>query len=224
MNPYLPLPVFRAPRPRARAAGRDDHRDHRARARRARQRRTNDALQVLHGARATRTAAALTPNEITGILVSMMFAGHHTSSGTAAWTLIELLRNPEWLARVRRRSSTRSTPTTREVSYQALREVPVLESVDQGGAAPPPAARHPDARRARGLPRRRAATVPAGQAGRDLAGGLAPHSRAASATPSASIPTATRPAARRTQHAFALDPVRRRAAIAARARPSRSCS
>ena len=25
----------------------------------------------------------------------MMFAGHHTSSGTAAWTTIELLRHPE---------------------------------------------------------------------------------------------------------------------------------
>ena len=31
------------------------------------------------------------------MFISMMFAGHHTSSGTAAWTLIELLRNPAWL-------------------------------------------------------------------------------------------------------------------------------
>lgn len=30
----------------------------------------------------------------------MMFAGHHTTQGTAAWTLIELLRNPEYLRRV----------------------------------------------------------------------------------------------------------------------------
>ncbi|MEO9223819.1 MAG: cytochrome P450, partial [Acidimicrobiales bacterium] len=28
---------------------------------------------------------------ITGMFISMMFAGHHTTSGTAAWTLIELL-------------------------------------------------------------------------------------------------------------------------------------
>ena len=34
-------------------------------------------------------------DEITGIFISMMFAGHHTTSGTAAWTLIELLRHPD---------------------------------------------------------------------------------------------------------------------------------
>ncbi|MGC4961817.1 cytochrome P450 [Gordonia sp. DT218] len=39
-------------------------------------------------------------NTITGMFISMMFAGHHTTSGTAAWTLIELLRNPEYMARV----------------------------------------------------------------------------------------------------------------------------
>lgn len=37
---------------------------------------------------------------ITGMFISMMFAGHHTTQGTAAWTLIELLRNPEYLRRV----------------------------------------------------------------------------------------------------------------------------
>ena len=34
------------------------------------------------------------------MFISMMFAGHHTTSGTAAWTLIELLRHPEWYERV----------------------------------------------------------------------------------------------------------------------------
>ncbi|MCW2816708.1 MAG: cytochrome, partial [Nocardioides sp.] len=37
-------------------------------------------------------------DHITGIFISMMFAGHHTSSGTAAWALIELVRHPEVLA------------------------------------------------------------------------------------------------------------------------------
>ncbi len=32
------------------------------------------------------------------MFISMMFAGHHTSSGTAAWTLIELLRHPDAMA------------------------------------------------------------------------------------------------------------------------------
>ena len=36
----------------------------------------------------------MTADYITGIFISMMFAGHHTSSGTAAWALIELMRHP----------------------------------------------------------------------------------------------------------------------------------
>jgi sterol 14-demethylase len=39
-------------------------------------------------------------NEITGMFISMMFAGHHTSSGTASWTLIEMLRHPDVYADV----------------------------------------------------------------------------------------------------------------------------
>jgi sterol 14-demethylase len=39
---------------------------------------------------------ALTDHEITGILIANMFAGHHTSSVTTAWSLIELLRHPQY--------------------------------------------------------------------------------------------------------------------------------
>jgi sterol 14-demethylase len=39
-------------------------------------------------------------NTITGMFISMMFAGHHTTSGTAAWTLIELLRHRDHMQRV----------------------------------------------------------------------------------------------------------------------------
>ncbi|GAA1886231.1 cytochrome P450 [Williamsia serinedens] len=39
-------------------------------------------------------------NTITGMFISMMFAGHHTTSGTAAWTLIELLRHREYMDQV----------------------------------------------------------------------------------------------------------------------------
>jgi sterol 14-demethylase len=63
-----------------------------------------------------------------GILTAAMFAGHHTSSGTAAWTRIELLRTPEWLAKARDEVD---GVYTREgtLTYQPLREVPILESV-----------------------------------------------------------------------------------------------
>jgi sterol 14-demethylase len=57
----------------------------------------------------------------------MMFAGHHTTSGTAAWTLIELLKHPEEMARVVAELD-ELYADGREVSYQALREMPLLES------------------------------------------------------------------------------------------------
>ncbi len=125
VNPYLPLPVFRR-RDRARARLVEMITESINR-RRADGSSKEDALQVLMDSRYS-DGAALTPNEITGILTASMFAGHHTSSGTAAWTLIELLRNPEWLARV-----VAEVDALHErdggISYQALREVPVLEAV-----------------------------------------------------------------------------------------------
>lgn len=68
---------------------------------------------------------------ITGMFISMMFAGHHTSSGTAAWTLIELLRHPEVMGRVVAEldelyKGDGTGPV--EVSFQALRSIPQLEA------------------------------------------------------------------------------------------------
>ena len=125
VNPYLPLPVFRR-RDRARArllqmitAIIDQ--------RRAAGVEHQDALQVLMESRYS-DGTALTPNEITGILTASMFAGHHTSSGTEAWTLIELARHPEWAARV---VAELDALYARDgaLTYQAFREVPVLEAV-----------------------------------------------------------------------------------------------
>jgi sterol 14-demethylase len=64
---------------------------------------------------------------ITGIFISMMFAGHHTSSGTASWALIELMRNPETMAAVVTELDDLYADGS-EVSFQALRSIPVLES------------------------------------------------------------------------------------------------
>ncbi len=64
---------------------------------------------------------------ITGIFISMMFAGHHTSSGTAAWTLIELLRNPQILKDVVAELDDLYSDGS-EVSFQALRAIPRLEA------------------------------------------------------------------------------------------------
>ncbi|MGN0064370.1 MAG: cytochrome P450 [Nocardioides sp.] len=69
---------------------------------------------------------------VTGIFISMMFAGHHTSSGTASWAMIELLRHPEVMEQVVAELDELYTPgedgEVPEVSFQALRSIPVLEA------------------------------------------------------------------------------------------------
>jgi sterol 14-demethylase len=64
---------------------------------------------------------------VTGIFISMMFAGHHTSSGTASWAMIELLRHPQVMASVVAELDELYADGS-EVSFQALRSIPVLES------------------------------------------------------------------------------------------------
>lgn len=125
VNPYLPLPAFRR-RDRARTRLVEMITDIVETRRRAGVPK-DDALQVLMDSRYA-DGSALTPNEITGILTAAMFAGHHTSSGTAAWTLIELMRNPQWMDRVRQEVD---ELFAREggISFQSLRELPVIESV-----------------------------------------------------------------------------------------------
>ncbi|NYG58448.1 sterol 14-demethylase [Nocardioides daedukensis] len=69
---------------------------------------------------------------VTGIFISLMFAGHHTSSGTASWAMIELLRNREVMNGVVDELDELYAPdadgTAAEVSFQALRSIPVLEA------------------------------------------------------------------------------------------------
>ncbi|PWR22203.1 cytochrome P450 [Zavarzinia compransoris] len=72
--------------------------------------------------------AKLDENEITGLLVGAIFAGHHTSSGTAAWVLLELLKNPPVL-RAARQELDALLGRKGDVTFQSLREMPVLENV-----------------------------------------------------------------------------------------------
>jgi sterol 14-demethylase len=69
-----------------------------------------------------------TADEITGMFISMMFAGHHTSSGTASWTLIELLRHPDVYAGVIDELE-ELYADGQSVSFHALRQIPKLENV-----------------------------------------------------------------------------------------------
>jgi sterol 14alpha-demethylase len=90
-------------------------------------REDRDLLDVLMPLRGPDGAPAFTPDQVTGMFISMMFAGHHTSSGTAAWTLIELLRHREVMAGVVAELDGLYGGGA-EVSFQALREIPLLES------------------------------------------------------------------------------------------------
>jgi len=86
-----------------------------------------DLLDVLMSIRDEDGALRFSADQVTGVFISMMFAGHHTTSTTASWMIIELLRRPEELARVRTELDGLYA-NGEEVSYQALRSMPWLEA------------------------------------------------------------------------------------------------
>jgi sterol 14-demethylase len=90
-------------------------------------REERDLLDVLISLKNPDGTRHFTDDVITGMFISMMFAGHHTSSGTAAWTLIELLRHPEVTAGITAELDDLYADGS-EVSFQALRSIPKLEA------------------------------------------------------------------------------------------------
>lgn len=123
--PNLPLPVFRR-RDKARArlqelvTGIIEKRARKAE-------KSEDAFQMLIDARYD-DGTRLSAHEITGMLVGTIFAGHHTTAGTAAWTLLELARRPEYMDAVLQELDG-NFGVDGEVTFQSLREIPVLENV-----------------------------------------------------------------------------------------------
>ncbi len=87
-----------------------------------------DLLDVLVSIKDADGNAQFSANEITGMFISLMFAGHHTSSGTSSWTLIELLRHPDAYAAVQQELDDLYADG-QEVSFHALRQIPKLENV-----------------------------------------------------------------------------------------------
>ena len=87
-----------------------------------------DLLDVLVSIKDPEGNAQFSANEITGMFISLMFAGHHTSSGTSSWTLIELLRHPGEYAEVQQELDDLYADG-QEVSFHALRQIPKLENV-----------------------------------------------------------------------------------------------
>jgi sterol 14-demethylase len=125
VNPYLPIPSFRT-RDRARRRLVELVTDIMEARKRAGEKK-GDLLDVLMRLPSEDGSPRFSADTITGMFISMMFAGHHTTSGTAAWTLIELLRHREHQAEVEAELA-RIYADGGEVSYHALREIPHLEN------------------------------------------------------------------------------------------------
>jgi sterol 14alpha-demethylase len=99
----------------------------RRRARGTVSREDRDLLDVLISLKKEDGTDQFDADVITGIFISMMFAGHHTSSGTASWAMIELMRHPGVMADVVAELDDLYSDGS-EVSFQALRSIPVLEA------------------------------------------------------------------------------------------------
>jgi len=87
-----------------------------------------DLVDVLMSLRDDDGSWAVSPDQVTGMFISMMFAGHHTTSSTASWAIIELLRHPEVLARVTEELDELAARSGGEITYHDLRGVPWLEA------------------------------------------------------------------------------------------------
>ena len=89
--------------------------------------RPDDGLQALLEATYTDTEQ-LTAHEITGLLIAIMMAGHHTSAGTGAWVIVELLRNPPLMARAQAEIDA-VWPGNEPLTYDHLRQLRFLSNV-----------------------------------------------------------------------------------------------
>lgn len=120
--PHLPLPAFRR-RDRARSrmveiiAGIVERR-------RAAGLEGEDFLQTLMTARYA-DGSALSDDNITGMLLTLIFAGQHTSAVLASWAGVELLRHPDILSDVLRERE-RVLVGGRPLSFDALNEMVLL--------------------------------------------------------------------------------------------------
>ena len=123
IHPYLPIPAFRR-RDRARARLGEMVSEIVEKRRRSGY-RGEDFLQTLMDSKYS-DGSKLSDHEITGMLVAAMFAGHHTSSVTTAWTLIELLQHPRFLDEVTGEIRSRYAGSE-NYDFQSLRDLEKTE-------------------------------------------------------------------------------------------------
>lgn len=125
--PWLPIPAFR--RRDAALRGLQGAFAQIVAQRRQSGRRGEDFLQTLMDTR-YQDGRSLTGDEITGLLIAMLFAGHHTSSATLAWTILELLQNPHHLEPLQAELAGLSGDDG-QVGYQELKKTPLLDDFVQ---------------------------------------------------------------------------------------------
>jgi len=88
--------------------------------------RSEDFMQTLMEAR-YKDGRALSDNEVTGLLLTALFAGQHTSAVLATWTGLEMHREAPYLDRVR--EEMRETyGEAGALSYEGLKQQEVLEN------------------------------------------------------------------------------------------------
>ena len=85
----------------------------------------HDMLQVYMDS-TYRDGRHLTDHEITGMVIWFMFAGHHTSSNTTAWTLLEIARNPQYKERLFAEVDA-LFDASEPLTLRGLREIPLLD-------------------------------------------------------------------------------------------------
>lgn len=69
---------------------------------------------------------SLTDHEITGMVIWFMFAGHHTSSNTTAWTLLEIARNPQYKEALFTEVDA-LFKDAQPLTFRGLRDIPLLD-------------------------------------------------------------------------------------------------
>ncbi len=85
-----------------------------------------DFLQTLMDAN-YRDGRKLTDDEITGLLLAIVFAGHHTSAVLATWTGVELLQHPQYLPDILAEQEKVHDNRSDRVTSESLRKIPHLE-------------------------------------------------------------------------------------------------
>lgn len=124
VDPYMQQPVFDA-RDRARERL-EEIITAIVHERRASGKDYGDALQTfMEGTYAD--GSHLSETELTGLVIATMFAGHHTSSGTATWTLIELARNPQYVSAIVEELDD-IYKDDGELTFESLRSIPRIEA------------------------------------------------------------------------------------------------